>query len=194
MENRRAVDQMSIENQVFARAERMDFRDHCAERFELQADGVEELLSCSLNESQNLELIVLKVMHRPDEFGIPSLSSVFPFLEAMCPKEDPAWCIHSARQLDLYDAAWVMSDKKQNSTPEANLSMVSFRGRIFLDVEHIVRNRDSFFVLVLIPRSWVVEDINDLVIRVSSRFTETEKPVGTTVSREQAESILNDEE
>jgi hypothetical protein len=40
------------------------------------------------------------------DFSMPPLNSVFPFLEAIRPDDDPTWHIRRGHLLDRYDSVW----------------------------------------------------------------------------------------
>ncbi|KAK9641599.1 hypothetical protein V6Z96_009393 [Aspergillus fumigatus] len=82
----------SVEEQVYERAKKLDLRDHIAKSTTATQKDIQDAL-IQPPEDGPLELIILRVKIRPDAFSMPSLNSVFPFLEAICPLDDPTWHI-----------------------------------------------------------------------------------------------------
>ena len=82
-------------------------------------------------------------------FSMPTLNSIFPFLEAVCPKSDLCWHIRRARLLRHYKSVWAVfrDDKTQ---PQS----------ITFDCEQQFATKeameDSRFMLCLVPDSWSV--------------------------------------
>ena len=63
------------------RAEQMDFRSYLAESMQINLRGVDDILVQSLeHEEKSLELIILKVMDRPDSLFSKSDISYYPVL------------------------------------------------------------------------------------------------------------------
>ncbi|KGO43383.1 hypothetical protein PEX1_020920 [Penicillium expansum] len=94
-----------------------------------------------------LELIIIKVSHRPDGFSMPTLNSIFPFLEAVCPKSDLCWHIRRGRLLHHYKSVWAVS-RDEETQP------ISFDcEREFRTIE---TTKDSRFMLCLVPNSWII--------------------------------------
>ncbi|KGO61331.1 hypothetical protein PEX2_094190 [Penicillium expansum] len=91
---------------VLDRAASRDLRSHLI-RFNRKASvagidskhisSVDDALWKSLDKEEDLlELIILRVSYHPDEFSMPTLNSIFPFLEAVCPNSDLCWHIRRA--------------------------------------------------------------------------------------------------
>lgn len=96
-------------------------------------------------------------------FSMPSLNSVFPFLEAICPLDDPTWHIRRGRQLDCFESAWLFCQRSLD-TPDS-VTLVSISHRLLTDAEHLTEARGCF-LLCLIPRKWGVEGVHDQLLRV----------------------------
>ncbi|KAI9041860.1 uncharacterized protein KD926_006405 [Aspergillus affinis] len=192
----RKIEQGQVAKQVLARAERRDFRDHIANTFEVSVDAVTGMFSSLLDEAEELELILLKVMHRPDVFTMPSLSSLFPFLEALCPKDDPTWCIRRARQLNDYSFAWLMSGEEKECPSNGRLSVICWprdppgrRMGACMDINVKAFDRDDFFLLMLIPENWAQVDMTGKVLRLGSEFLDCDEAVGTIIDRDHFDRI-----
>jgi hypothetical protein len=81
---------------------------------------------------------------------MPSLTSIFPFLEAIRPERHPTWHISRAQALDHYIPAWVSHAGGMNESEE--MSLITFDGEKFCDTDKLSTGL-SFF-LILIPQSW----------------------------------------
>ncbi|CAG7931570.1 unnamed protein product [Penicillium olsonii] len=110
--------------------------------------SIHDALWHSLDEEQQfLELIILKVRHRPDGFSMPTLNSIFPFLEAICPNSDLCWHIRRGRLLCQYESVWaVFSEDKAQPQPITFGCEPQF--------EAIEELENSRFMLCLLPHSW----------------------------------------
>ncbi|KNG88166.1 hypothetical protein ANOM_004245 [Aspergillus nomiae NRRL 13137] len=138
----REIVSMHIEERAGTR----DFRSHLAH---LSSENtVDDALWQSLDaEKESLELIIFKVRHRPDYFSMPTLNSVFPFLEAVCPPSDPGWLIRRGRLLQHYESVWAVSRFDENQA-----ASILFDGEVEFETDDF-RGR-SYFMLCLIPKSW----------------------------------------
>lgn len=77
-------------------------------------------------------------------FSMPTLNSICPFLEAVCPKSDLCWHIHRGRLLSYYESVWaVFRDDETTFDCEPQLGKIEAM-------------KDSRFMLCLIPNSWMV--------------------------------------
>jgi hypothetical protein len=80
---------------------------------------------------------------------MPTLNSIFPFLEAVCPKSDLCWHIRRGRLLRHYKPVWVVF-----RDDEAHPQSITF------DCEPrfgtIEAMGDSRFMLCLVPNQWFV--------------------------------------
>lgn len=85
---------------------------------------------------------------------MPTLNSIFPFLEAVRPESDPCWHIRRGRLLHHYRPIWAVF--RHDST---QLTLVTF------DYEprftEIGAMADSRFVLCLVPNLWHVPSWKD---------------------------------
>ncbi|KAE8356454.1 hypothetical protein BDV28DRAFT_154634 [Aspergillus coremiiformis] len=150
------VEQNEVMGVVLGRAKRSEFRTHIATTLNMNLTTVMNFCSQELEDAKNtLEMISLKTRHRPDTFTHPSLASIFPFLESIRPKNSPAWHITRARLLPDYDSAWFL----HTPTTGKQIELISLSGveRFELDVDTMAQEKSSY-VLVLIPRSWNLED------------------------------------
>ncbi|KAF7616119.1 hypothetical protein AFLA_009620 [Aspergillus flavus NRRL3357] len=159
-----------VEDQIYARAQQMDFRLYLAESFQSN-DALLGALFNPPKQTEDLELIILRVTHRPDGYTMPSLASLFPFLEAIRPNDCPSWHIHRAQQLK-YEPVWVLyidqGDRHGNKEVES-LSIVSIYGRDLIDVDMLKTGQGCFFLLLL-PRSWAIEEPNSKVLAICSQL------------------------
>ncbi|OGM40894.1 hypothetical protein ABOM_010009 [Aspergillus bombycis] len=131
--------------EIEERASTRDFRSHLIHLS--SEDTVDDALWQSLDvEKESLELIIFKVCHRPDDFSMPTLNSVFPFLEAVCPQSDPGWLIRRGRLLHHYESAWAVSRLDENRA-----ASILFDGEVELATDD---SRRSYLILCLIPKSW----------------------------------------
>lgn len=80
---------------------------------------------------------------------MPSLASIFPFLENIRPKEFQMWHISRAQLLHHYDCAWVLHS---TSTGLSRLTLVSIGDERF-DVETLNMDGNTYF-LILFPQFW----------------------------------------
>ncbi|PYI05385.1 hypothetical protein BO78DRAFT_371017 [Aspergillus sclerotiicarbonarius CBS 121057] len=137
-----------VELQIEERAKTRDLRSHLIKSSSEQT--VDNALWQPLDQEEEgkLELIILKVWTRPDYFSMPTLNSVFPFLEYLGRKLDPGWPIRRARLLDRYECVWAIPDD------DANCSMsIVFNGEPqFTAVDR------PYLLLCLIPKSWGIND------------------------------------
>ena len=85
---------------------------------------------------------------------MPSLASVFPFLESIHPKEFQTWHISRAQLLHHYDCAWVLHSV---NTGPSRFTLVSF-GDEHSDVERLDMNGKTYF-LILFPLFWCIYKI-----------------------------------
>lgn len=160
----------------------MDFRDHLIQSTGATAGDIQNALFQPLQDEE-LELIIFKVMTRPDglsfprlpfcwhiindiiAFSIPSVSSVFPFLEIICPQNDSTWHIRRGRQLDYYDPAWVFLEGN-------SIMLVSISYRKLVDVD-LLENESGCYLLGLVPKGWSIEAVCGKLLQVCSslKFT-----------------------
>lgn len=78
-------------------------------------------------------------------FSMPSLNSVFPFLEAVCPPLDPTWHIRRGQHLGCYESVWLFSQESPDSPDPVTL--VSFGQRLLTDTGRLDEERGFFFTL-----------------------------------------------
>lgn len=104
-------------------------------------------------------------------FGKPSLASIFPFLEAVRPEDSPAWHISRARLLGEYIAAWVKFDPSQQA-----MSFISFPGARISDKMGLTSEDGIAFVLLLLPRTWVIPGIGDKFLPICNDLISSRRP------------------
>ena len=81
------------------------------------------------------------------DFSMPTLNSILPFLESICPDSDLCWHIRRARLLHEYTSIWaVFCDDKTNPQP------VTFDCEPQLAT--IEKMKDSRVILCLVPFRW----------------------------------------
>ncbi|KAE8155062.1 hypothetical protein BDV25DRAFT_170364 [Aspergillus avenaceus] len=168
------------------RAEQCDLRHYFARSLQLSPQVVEGLCSQTINsEIANLELIVLKVMVRPDEFSMPSLASILPFLEAIRPENKSTWHISRARLLQYYDSAWVLYPRHKEV---GEMTLVSLSEKAFLDTDTLPVDDQHTFFLLLFPRSW---DIGEAVHRLMAACSDLilSGKQGSVLSRAQFDNL-----
>ncbi|QQK44162.1 lipase/esterase [Penicillium digitatum] len=135
---------------ILNRASSRDLRSHLI-HFNRQASiidfgsehtsSVDNALWQSLDEeTQMLELIMLKVPYRPDGFSMPTLNSIFPFLEAICPNSDLCWHIRRGGSLCQYESVWAVFGEDKTQPQSITFSSMRqkrhFDGRIYDLVAH----------------------------------------------------------
>lgn len=82
------------------------------------------------------------------DFSMPSLNSIFPFLEAGCPKSDFCWQIRRGQLLHHYEPFWAVYH-----SPKDQASSLSFSWEVQLESVEIYES--TFFMLCLVPKSWI---------------------------------------
>ncbi|PLN80830.1 hypothetical protein BDW42DRAFT_185836 [Aspergillus taichungensis] len=138
-------EQERVKYQVEQRAINRDLRSHLIQSS--SQDTVDDALCQSLDEEEELlELIILKVYHRPDYFTMPTLSSIFPFLEAVCPRCDPCWHIRRGRLLHHYESVWAVCKGKKHPNP------ITFDNEAQFETMEICDR--SRLMLCLVPKWW----------------------------------------
>lgn len=95
---------------------------------------------------------------------MPSLASIFPFLENLRPKGFQTWHISRAQLLHHYDCAWVLHS---TSTGLSRLTLVSIGDERF-DVERLNMDGNTYF-LVLFPRFWVRKQVENKGTTICNR-------------------------
>lgn len=78
------------------------------------------------------------------DFSMPTLNSIFPFLEAVRPESDPCWHIRRGRLLHQYEPVWAICYNR--SQPDS----------IIFDDETVEICDTSQTILSLVPKSWNV--------------------------------------
>ncbi|CAG7978308.1 unnamed protein product [Penicillium olsonii] len=142
--------------------------------------SVDNALWQSLDEEEELlELIILKVFYHPDAFSMPTLNSIFPFLEAVCPSSDLCWHIRRGRLLHHYESVWaVFSDDKAH--PE--LLTFDFEPQF----ESIEKLENTRFILCLLPHLW-----DSASLKTESGLTSLRKICSSFVAAERPGIILS---
>ncbi|OJJ43962.1 hypothetical protein ASPZODRAFT_153945 [Penicilliopsis zonata CBS 506.65] len=129
-----------VELHIQQRAEDRDLRSYLVKS--ISECMVDDAL-CQPLEKELLEVIIFRVWTRPDYFSMPSLSSAFPFLEAIRPADDPTWHIRRGRILNCYESVWASFIPAGD--PPAS---VMFHG------EPGFENLGLKYLLCLVPRAW----------------------------------------
>lgn len=97
---------------------------------------------------------------------MPSLASVFPFLESIRSKEFQTWHISRAQLLHHYDCAWVLHSA--NTGPSC-LTLVSIGdGDECSDVERLDMDWNTYF-LVLFPQFWDRKEVENKWTTICNR-------------------------
>lgn len=91
------------------------------------------------------------------DFSMPSLNSVFPFLEAIRPEADLTWHIRRGRLLNCYESAWASFITMDHT------ASITFYDEP--DFENL-RSSQRYYLLCLVPRAW-----NDAGLRDNLRQT-----------------------
>ena len=89
-------------------------------------------------------------------FMMPSLASIFPFLESIRPKEIPTWHISRAQVLHHYDCAWVLQSENAR---QSDLTLISL-GHEHASTETPNMDNGTYF-LILFPRLWNSKEVGD---------------------------------
>lgn len=118
------------------------------------------------------------------DFSMPTLNSIFPFLEAVCPTSDPCWHIRRARLLRQYESVWaVFCD--DITYPQ---SITFYCEPQF---ETIQKTKDTCFILCLVPQSWGIASLSKFCFaglnelrKYCSRFITAKSP-GAILSRDE---------
>ncbi|KAE8145679.1 hypothetical protein BDV25DRAFT_65786 [Aspergillus avenaceus] len=153
-------EQALIKEQVYGRARNLDFRDYLIKTTRLNERAIKDALVQSLQD-EPLELIILRVNFRPDAFTMPSANSVFPFLEAIRPKNDYTWHIRRGRLLKSYESVWICSTA--NSLGQTTMSFTSD-----LDYTEHMKGTRRKYLLCLIPKEWGADSVRGLLMTICS--------------------------
>lgn len=113
---------------------------------------------------------------------MPSLASIFPFLEAIRPEDSPAWHIDRARLLHRYEAAWIIHYGQ--SSAENPMELISLCGELLVDIDKLAMCRGCMFILLLIPRAWEVKGICDQLLETCARVVSSARP-GKVIRRDE---------
>ncbi|KAL2828939.1 hypothetical protein BDW59DRAFT_142548 [Aspergillus cavernicola] len=133
-----------VELQIKTRAMARDLHSYFVES--MPEHIVEDALWQPLDEEKGLlEFIILKVRTRPDYFSMPSMNSVFPFLESIRPETDLTWHIRRGRLLNCYESVWASFKAKDHS------SSITFHGEP--DFETLGPD-PRYYLLCLVPQGW----------------------------------------
>lgn len=92
---------------------------------------------------------------------MPSLASIFPFLEAVHPETSSTWHISRARQLGDYVPAWIAFNQSNKE-----MSLISFTGTPSSDGLRLASEDGTAFILLLLPRTWVMPGIDDRMLAI----------------------------
>lgn len=83
------------------------------------------------------------------DFSMPTLNSIFPFLEAVRPTSDPCWHIRRGRLLHQYKPVWaICNDKNQSNSIIFDDDEAQFRTVEICDTSQIMH--------CLVPKWWNV--------------------------------------
>jgi hypothetical protein len=112
---------------------------------------------------------------------MPTLNSIFPFLEAVCPNSDLCWHIRRGRLLHQYESVWAVF-----CDDEAHPQSITFDWEPqFGTVEKM---KESRFILCLVPHSWGIGSLKfdfarlDKLRKVCACFVSSKLP-GAILSR-----------
>lgn len=110
---------------------------------------------------------------------MPSLASIFPFLEAVRPSDCPGWHISRARLLEHYTAYWIRLDRSTEET-----SFMTLSGESNIDELECTGGGDIVFILTLIPKEWGVEDVQPKLLKACIAIgCDSEKPGSVTTRK-----------
>ncbi|KAL2812136.1 hypothetical protein BDW59DRAFT_44395 [Aspergillus cavernicola] len=153
-------EQTMVEQQVFERAEKLDFRDYLVRSTRAPQSVIMDALFQTLQD-EPLELIILRVKSRPDAFSMPSVNSVFPFLEGIRPNDDYTWHIRRCRLLESYVSIWVFS--RTDRSDQTVMDSVA-------DPDHIQSREEEqgSYLLCLMPKNWGAEGARSQLMSVCS--------------------------
>ncbi|PYI01819.1 hypothetical protein BO78DRAFT_378263 [Aspergillus sclerotiicarbonarius CBS 121057] len=151
-------EQAMVKQQICRRAEKLDFRAHLVESTGVAQSAIMDALFQPLK-GESLELIILRVKFRPNAFSMPSVNSVFPFLEGIRPKDDYTWHIRRGRLLESYEPIWICSTT--DSSGQTTMSFVSDT-----DCAQNTRGARCRYLLCLIPKEWGVDGVRSLLMSI----------------------------
>ncbi|GAQ44987.1 uncharacterized protein AtWU_01741 [Aspergillus tubingensis] len=156
-------EQTEVESLVFERAEKLDLREYLVKTTEATESVIMDALFQPLQE-ETLELLILKVRFRPDAFSMPSINSVFPFLEGIRPDGDTTWHIRRARMLEAYTSIWLISRKDRSG--KTAIEFLTEQSHPKDSEEERIK-----YLLCLIPKTWEAEHIHSQIIKVCSSLS-----------------------
>jgi len=79
---------------------------------------------------------------------MPTLNSIFPFLETVRPKSDPCWHIRRGRLLHHYESVWAVCNDKSQPNSIIFDDEAQFKTVEMCDKSHIM--------LCLVPKWWII--------------------------------------
>lgn len=82
------------------------------------------------------------------DFSMPTLNSIFPFLETVRPKSDPCWHIRRGRLLHHYESVWAICNEKNRP------NSIIFDGEEQFETVEICNK--SHVMLCLVPKWWMI--------------------------------------
>lgn len=85
-------------------------------------------------------------------FSMPTLNSIFPFLEAVCPNSDLCWHIRRGRLLCHYESVWAVFCEDKAHPELLTFDCEPQFGRM-------EKMKDSRFILCLVPHSWGIASL-----------------------------------
>ncbi|PWY90384.1 hypothetical protein BO94DRAFT_565037 [Aspergillus sclerotioniger CBS 115572] len=151
-------EQAMVGQHILERSKNIDFRDHLIKSTGITESAIMNALFRPPND-EPLELIILRIRFRPDAFSMPSVNSVFPFLEALRPKDDYTWHIRRGRLLESYEPLWLCST--MDDSGQAAMSFVSD-----MDCVQNMKGSRCRYLLCLIPKEWGVEGVRSLLMSI----------------------------
>ncbi|KAL2808804.1 hypothetical protein BJX63DRAFT_16714 [Aspergillus granulosus] len=153
------AEQQFVEELVFDRARGLDFRDYLVKSTGASEPEIMAALSQPLEEEQ-LELMIIRVKTRPDDFSMPSVNSIFPFLESIRPSDDLTWHIRRSRQLPIYAPFWVFSTT--NGGDQGEIVFVTDRHSSHGDGGE----EKGSYLLCMVPQEWKEECVGGQLLKV----------------------------
>lgn len=97
---------------------------------------------------------------------MPSLASIFPFLEGIRRPENPhsqTWHIRRAKMLQYYDCAWIVY-----SGQTTELSLIALGGDVHFDEQNL-DTEGKYFFLILFPQSWDKKEVEGKFVAVCNQ-------------------------
>lgn len=83
---------------------------------------------------------------------MPTLNSIFPFLEAVCPNSDLCWHIRRGRLLRQYESVWAVFCDDMTYPQSITFDCEP-------QFETIEKMKDTCFIVCLVPHSWGITSV-----------------------------------